>query len=106
VVEDAANAAGLGRPRRGSGSGSVGFAGSDWLVPGSRLALDAKAVEGEGRAGAVAEEPLAAGAVGAVDADGGVDAETAGPLLGEHVVGGVRIEEAAALEEAEDAALE
>jgi hypothetical protein len=84
----------------------MGFVGSGWLVPGSRLALDTETVEGEGGPGAVAEEPLAAGAVGAVDADGGVDAETAGPLPGEHVIGRVRIEEAAALEEAEDAALE
>jgi hypothetical protein len=41
-----------------------------------------------------------------VDAHGGVNAEAAGALPGEHVVYGVLIEEAAALEEAEDAALE
>jgi hypothetical protein len=41
-----------------------------------------------------------------VDAHGGVEAEAAGPLPGEHVVYGVLIEEPAALEEAEDAALE
>jgi len=52
-----------GASRRGSGSGSVGFVGSGWLVPGSRLALDTQTVEGEGGPGAVADEPLAAGAV-------------------------------------------
>jgi len=63
-------------------------------------------VEGEGRPGAVAQEALPARTVGAVDADGGVEAEAAGALLGEHVVYGVGLEESAALEEAEDAALE
>jgi hypothetical protein len=106
LVEDPANAPGVGRPRRGGGLERFGVAGSGWPVPGSRFGLDAQAGEGEGRAGAVADEPLAAGAVGAVDADGGVDAESAGALPGEHVVYGVLIEEAAALEEAENAALE
>jgi hypothetical protein len=41
-----------------------------------------------------------------VNADGGVEAEAAGPLPREHVVDGVLIEEAAALEEAEHPALE
>jgi hypothetical protein len=49
---------------------------------------------------------LASGAVGAVDTDGGVQAEAAGPLPGEHVVDGVRLKEAAALEETKDTALE
>jgi hypothetical protein len=35
----------------------MGLAGSCWLVPGSRLALEAQTVEGEGGPGAVAEEP-------------------------------------------------
>lgn len=41
-----------------------------------------------------------------MDADGSIDAEAAGALPGEHVVDGVFLEEVAALEEAEDAALE
>ena len=90
--------------------------GTGWLVehaadagvigPPSRPALDAQPVEGEGRSGAVAEEPLATSAIGGADADGSVEAEAAGALPGEHVVHGVRLEEAAAVEEAEDAALD
>jgi hypothetical protein len=106
LVEDPADAHGVGRPQRGAAAGRSGVAGSGWPAAGSRFALDAQAVEGEGGPGAVADEPLAAGAVGAVDSDGGVDAEPASSLPGEHVVYGVLIEEAAALEEAEDAALE
>jgi hypothetical protein len=106
LVEDPANAHGVGRPRRGAGLERFGVAGSGWPAACSRFGLDTETVEGEGRAGAVADEPLAAGAVGAVDADGGVEAEAAGPLPGEHVVDGVLIEEAAALEEAEHPALE
>jgi hypothetical protein len=83
LVEDPANAHGVGRRRRGAGPGGFGVPGSGQPALGSRFVLDAEAVEGEGRAGAVADEPLAAGAVRAVDS-----------------------EEAAALEEAEDAALE
>lgn len=64
------------------------------------------AVKGEGRPGAVAEEPLAACAVGAVAADGGIEAEATGALPGEHIVYGILLEEAAAVEEAEDAAQE
>jgi hypothetical protein len=100
LVEDPANAHGFGRRRRGAGLERFGVAGSGWAAAGFRFALDAQAVEGEGRAGAVADEPLASGAVGAADVDGGVDAESAGALPGAHV------EEAATLEEAEDAALE
>lgn len=55
---------------------------------------------------AVAKEALAAGGVGAVDADGGIEAESAGALPGEHVVDRVLLGEAAAVEEAEHAALE
>jgi hypothetical protein len=51
-----------------------------------------QAVEGEGWAGAVTDEPLAAGAVGAVDAHSGVEAECACALPGEHLVYGVLIE--------------
>jgi hypothetical protein len=56
------------------------------------FALDVQAVEGEGWAGAVTDEPLAAGAVGAVDAHSGVEAECACALPGEHLVYGVLIE--------------
>jgi hypothetical protein len=94
------------RPRRGAGSGPIGFASFGCAVPRSRLALNPQAVEGERGSGAVAQQPLAASAVGAVNADGGVEAEAAGPLPREHVVDGVLIEEAAALEEAEHPALE
>lgn len=48
--------------------------------PPSGVAVDAQAVEGEGRSSAVAEEPFAAGVVGAVDADGRMEAEAAGAL--------------------------
>jgi hypothetical protein len=41
-----------------------------------------------------------------VDTDGGVQAEAAAALPGEHVLYGVLVEESAALEEAEDTALQ
>ena len=47
----------------------------------ARVALDAQALEGEGRPRAVSEQPLAPG-IGAVDADGGVQAEAAAGLPG------------------------
>ncbi len=107
LVQDPADADGLGRALGGTGSGPpISVPRSGWAVPSSRFVLDAEAVEGEGRPGAVAEESLPAGAVRAVDTDGGVQAEAAGALPGEHVVHGVGFEEAAAVEEAEDAALE
>ena len=61
------------------------------------VALDAQALEGEGRPRAVSQQPLSAGA-GAVDPDGGVQAEAATGLPGEHVGGGVVVEQAAALQ--------
>ncbi|HUF31424.1 MAG TPA: hypothetical protein VMM77_12300, partial [Gemmatimonadaceae bacterium] len=67
------------------------------------VALDAQAFEGERRPGAVPQQPFPAGGVGAVDADGGVQAEAATGLPGEHVLYGVLVEESAALEEAEHA---
>jgi hypothetical protein len=54
---------------------------------------------------AQSEQPLAPGGVGAVDVDGGVQAEAAGALPGEHVGYGMVVQVAAAQEEAEDAAL-
>jgi hypothetical protein len=76
------------RPARGSGG------------------LDAPALELERGACAVAQESLAAGAVVAADADGGVEAEAAGGLPGEHVLHGRLVEEVPAQEEAEHAAAE
>ena len=68
--------------------------------------LQAHALQREGRACAVTEQPLTATPVSAVDADGGVQAEAAAALPGEHVLHGAQVEQAAPLEEAEDAALE
>lgn len=50
------------------------------IGPGSRIPLDAQAVEGEGGPGAVAQEPLPPGAVGAMDVDGGIETEPTGAL--------------------------
>jgi hypothetical protein len=49
---------------------------------------------------------FAASVVGAGDADGGVEAEAAGALSGEHVGDRVRVEQAPTPEEAEHAALD
>jgi hypothetical protein len=55
--------------------------------------------------GTVADKPLDAGAVLALDAHGGIDAEPTGALPGEHVVRVGFVEEAAASEQSQDAAL-
>jgi hypothetical protein len=52
-------------------------------------ALDAHALEGERRAGAVSQEPLAPCGVRAMDADRCIEAEAAAALPGEHVLDGV-----------------
>lgn len=93
-------------PRRLVEDPDGGVAGPCGCRRAAGVALDAQALEGEGRAGTVFQEPFSAGAVGAVDADGGVQAEAAGGLPGEHVGNGVIVEEAAALKEAEHAALQ
>jgi hypothetical protein len=54
----------------------------------------------------IPEQPLAPVRVRAMDADGGVEAEAAAGLPGEHVLNGVLVEEPAALEEAEHASLQ
>ena len=51
-------------------------------------------LEGKGRASAVAGEVLQAGAVGALDADRRVDAEPAGGLPRQHVLGDLLVQEA------------
>jgi hypothetical protein len=61
-------------PRLGRGEGSDAGEGME-------------ALEREGRAGTIAEETLKTGAVVTLDAHGSVDAEAAGSLPGEHVVG-------------------
>ena len=48
---------------------------------GGRMVLDAQALEGEGRPGAVSEQPLSAGGVGAMDANGGVQADRSRPAF-------------------------
>jgi hypothetical protein len=70
------------------------------------VVLDAQALEGEGWwPGTVSEQPLAPRDIGAMEADGCVEAEAAAGLPGEHVGDGVVVEEAAAPEEAEHAEL-
>jgi hypothetical protein len=69
-------------------------------------ALDTQALQREWRPGAVPEQPLAPGCIGAMDADGGVEAEAAAGPPGEHVFDGALVEQAAPLEEAEHAALQ
>ena len=46
------------------------------------MALDPQALEGERWPRTVSEQALSAGGVGAVDADGGIQAEAAGGLPG------------------------
>jgi len=55
-----------------------------------------EAVEGEGRSGTVAYEPLEAGAIGGLDPDAGVEAESAAVLPVEHIPGLVGFQEAVA----------
>jgi hypothetical protein len=64
-----------------------------------------KSFEGEGRPGTVAQEALNARTVVALDANGGVDAEAAGALPGEHALGIGLVEKAAGAEVPEHAAL-
>jgi hypothetical protein len=60
------------------------------------VADQAESVEGEGRPGAVANEPLEAGTVGRLDTDAGVQAEPAAMVPTEHVVGLLGLQEAMA----------
>jgi hypothetical protein len=64
-----------------------------------------EALEGEGWPGAVTDQPLDACPVVALDANGGVDAEAAGALPGEHALGIGLVEKAAGAEVPEHAAL-
>ena len=57
-----------------------------------------KALKGEGRPGAVAQEALEAGAVVPRDANGSVDAEPTGSLPGKHVAGVELIEQSVGAE--------
>lgn len=59
----------------------------------------------EGRSGTIAEQALDARAVITLDADGGIDAEAAGSLPGEHTLGIDLIEQAVRAEVSENAAL-
>jgi hypothetical protein len=70
------------------------------------VALDTHALKRERRPGAISEEALAPCRVRAMDSDRCVEAEAAAGLPGEHVLDGVLGEQAAALEEAEHAALQ
>ena len=54
--------------------------------------------EGEGRTGTVAQEPFESGTVVGRDVDRGIDAEPAGGLPSEHVVGDVAFEQTVAVE--------
>jgi hypothetical protein len=64
-----------------------------------------EALEGEGWPGAVTDQALDACTVVALDANGGVDAEAAGALPGEHALGIGLIEKAAHTEVPEHTAL-
>ena len=59
--------------------------------------------EGEGRTGTVAQEPFEPCTVTARDMDRGIDAEPAGGLPREHVIGDVPFEQAVAVEVTEHA---
>jgi hypothetical protein len=65
---------------------------------GGRAARGVKALEGEGWPGTVADQALDARTVVALDADGGGDAEPAGPLPGEHALSIGLVEQAACTE--------
>lgn len=68
---------------------------------GAVAAFRLEALLAERGTGAVAEEVFEAEAVAAFDAHRGIDAEASVPMPGEHVVGGVGIDEAVAAEVAE-----
>ena len=59
--------------------------------------------EGEGRTGTVAQEPFEPCTVTARDMDRGIDAEPAGGLPSEHVIGDVALEQTLAVEVTEHA---
>ena len=70
-----------------------------------RAAQGVEALEGKGWPGTVADQALDARTVVALDADGGVDAEAAGALPGEHALGIGLVEKAACAEVPEHTAL-
>ena len=77
-----------------------------WRGEAGRAARGVKPFEGEGRPGTVAKQTLDARTVVALDVDGSVDAEAAGPLPGEHAVGIGLVEKAARAEVPEHATLD
>ena len=72
---------------------------------GGRAAQGVEALEGEGWPGTVTDQALDARPVVALDADGGVDAEAAGALPGEHALSIGLVEKAARAEVPEHTAL-
>jgi hypothetical protein len=68
--------------------------------------LDLEALQGKRGPRAVAKQPLPAGAVGAMDAYGGIETEPALRVPAEHVFHRGLVQEAATLEETEHAALD
>ena len=65
-----------------------------------------ESLQGKGRTSAVAEQPFDSSMVVTLDADGGVDAESAGALPDEHAVGIGFVEQAVRAEVAEHATLD
>ncbi len=70
----------------------------DTLASRRTVAISLESFEGEGRTGTVAQESFEPGTVTARDVDRGVDAEPAGGLPSEHVIGDVAFEQTVAVE--------
>ena len=89
-----------GREREGRGTVRCGTGKpiDDALAPGCSAPGSHEPIEGEGRACAVAQESFEPSTVTGPDVDRGIDAEPAGGLPGEHVVGDVTFEQAVAVE--------
>jgi len=86
------------RESRGTIRCWVGKTIDDALATRRTVAVSLEPLECEGRTGTVAQEPFEPGTVTARDVDRGVDAEPAGGLPREHVIGDVAFEQTVAVE--------
>ncbi len=91
------------RESRGTIRCGMGETIDDALASGRTVPGSLEPFEGEGRTGTVAQESFEPSTVTGRDVDRGIDAEPAGGLPREHVVGDVAFEQAVSVEVAEHA---
>ena len=91
------------RESRGTVRCGMGETIDDALASRRAVPCSLEPFEGEGRTGTVAQESFEPGTVMSRDVDRGIDAEPAGGLPGEHVIGDVAFEQTLAVEVPEHA---